>query len=415
MISGPSETGKTYAALYLLDQLARQYKKSQWAIVRKVHSDVHGTVVQMFRDNFVRDGVEVYGGEKAEWFDYTHNGARIWVGGMDRPGKVLSGARDGIYVNQAEELALPDWEVCTTRTTGRAGNVDFGGMTFGDCNPGPPTHWILARKTLKKFYSRHEDNPRLYTADGRLTPGGHRTMAVLDALTGVRKDRLRHGRWVSAEGAVYEFDPAMHEIDAFPVPDTWRRMRVIDFGFANPFVCQWWAMDNDDRAYLYREIYFTSRTVKVHAEHIKRLSGNERYELTLADHDAEDRATLAENGIQTIAAHKEITPGIQRVQERLAKAKDGKPRLFVMRGALVERDEALANSHAPVCTRDEFDVYMWPKAADGKPQKEVPVDKDNHGMDCVRYLCNHLDAKRMTDWSDVADLGNVEEYKSRWQ
>ena len=30
-----------------------------------------------------------YGGNKPEWYDYP-NGSRIWIGGMDKPGKVLS-------------------------------------------------------------------------------------------------------------------------------------------------------------------------------------------------------------------------------------------------------------------------------------------------------------------------------------
>src|SRR3990167_3614741 len=36
IISGPSETGKTWAALYLLDALARAHPKMQGAILRKV-------------------------------------------------------------------------------------------------------------------------------------------------------------------------------------------------------------------------------------------------------------------------------------------------------------------------------------------------------------------------------------------
>ena len=28
---------------------------------------------------------------------------------------------------------------------------------------------------------------------------------------------------------------------------------------------------------------------------------------------------------------------------------------------------------------------MWPEGVDGKPVKEVPVDRYNHGMDAMRY------------------------------
>ena len=109
----------------------------------------------------------------------------------------------------------------------------------------------------------------------------------------------------------------------------------IDFGYSNPFVCLWIAIDDDGRMYVYREIYHTRRTVKVHAAQINRLSEGERYEFTVADHDAEDRAALLENGIATIAANKAIRPGIEAVQERLKVAGDGKPRLFVLRDSLI--------------------------------------------------------------------------------
>ena len=327
--------------------------------------------------------------EILEWFDYS-NGARIWVGGLDKPGKVLSAEFDGIYVNQAEELMLPDWETLTTRTTGRAGHVDWGGMTFGDCNPGGPSHWIRNRATLKLFESRHEDNPMLYTATGYLTKQGRRSMAVLDALTGVRKERLRFGRWVQAEGAVYDFDAALHLVDPFPIPADWRRIRVIDFGWTHPFVCQWWAIDGDGRMYLYREIYMTGRTVRVHAAQINQLSAGETYESTITDHDAEDRATLDESGIFSVPARKEILPGIGEVQGRLAKAGDGRPRLFLFRDAMVERDESLAERRLPTCTEQEFDAYTWPKSQDGKPVKDVPVKLYDHGMDSLRYGAMYL-------------------------
>lgn len=405
MLAGPSETGKTWAALWRLDQLLASTPRAQAALVRKVRHDMDGTVLNTWRKVIERSGSRAtpYGGERPQWYDYP-NGARLYVGGMDRAGAILSGERDFIYVNQAEELSLEDWETLTTRTTGRGAVTDTP-MLFGDCNPGPPTHWIINRPSLTVLHSKHEDNPSLFS-NGQLTAQGERTMRILDNLTGVRKKRLRLGLWVAAEGTVYDFDRALHLIDPFPIPADWMRVRAIDFGYTNPFVCQWWALDNDGRMYLYREIYMTHRTVKVHAQQIKDLERwylpdggedpeRERIAFTLADHDAEDRATLAENGINTVAASKALSPGIQKIEERLKKAGDGKPLLYVMRGALVERDEEhLAQHRLPVCTEQEFEMYMWPKGADGKAIKEVPIDMYNHGMDSARYVAMKLDGAR---------------------
>lgn len=387
VIAGPAETGKTFAALWRLDTLLRTTPKASYALVRKVAADIGPTVLRTYQRVIALSGsgATPYGGHSPQWYDYP-NGARLWIGGMDRPGKVLSGERDGIYVNQAEELTLEDWETLTTRTTGR-GAVTETPMLFGDCNPGPPTHWIINRPSLQVLYSRHEDNPTLYDDTGRITDQGRRSMAILDALTGIRHKRLRMGLWVAAEGVVYDdFDRSIHLLDHMPSGwEHWRKIRSIDFGYTNPFVCQWWAIDGDGRMYLYRELYMSQRTVKVHAGQIETLSGDEHYDVTVSDHDAEDRATLVENGIGTSAADKAVSIGIQAVQERLKVAGDGKPRLFILKNSLVERDEVIAERHRPVCTEQEFESYMWPKGADGKAVKEDPVKVDDHGMDAMRY------------------------------
>lgn len=395
VISGPAETGKTYGALFKLDALLWKYKNSSAVMVRRIRDTIRSSCMQTYTHKVLREGspVKPYGGENPSWFDYP-NGSRLWLAGMDDPGKVLSSEHDFIYVNQAEELRHDDWQVLTTRTTGRAGHAPYG-QVLGDANPGAEHHWIKHRESLKLLESRHEDNPTLW--DDKLaqwTEQGIRTLAALDNLTGVRKERLRYGRWVSAEGTVYEFDAAVHLVDRFPIPRDWLRVRVIDFGYTNPFVCQWWALDPDGRLWMYREIYMSQRTVRVHSGDIKLQTGNERIMVSIADHDAEDRATLSENGIVTIPAKKEIAKGIQAVEERLKKAGDGKPRLFILKDSLVERDETLYNLRAPVCTEQEFDVYMWPKGKDGKAHKEVPVDKDNHGMDCVRYVTRWADDRQ---------------------
>jgi len=401
VLAGPAETGKTFAALWHLHGLLRSTPNARAVLVRKVRADMGGTVLKTWQRVTELRGTApaVYGGAHPEWYGYG-NGAQCFVAGMDRPGKVLSGEFDWVYVNQAEELALEDWETLSTRVTGR-GAVTPHPMLFGDCNPGPPTHWILSRPALKVLHSRHEDNPTLWDG-GEWTEQGRRTLAILDSLTGVRRERLRFGRWVAAEGVVYEeFDRGTHVVEPFPVPADWRRFRAVDFGYTNPFVCQWWALDPDGRAYLYREVYRAGRLVEDHARDIRRLTGGEPIEATVADHDAEDRATLARHGIVTVAARKAVGLGIQAVQARLRKAGDGRPRLFVFRGALAERDESLADARRPVCTAEEFESYSWPKGADGKAVKEEPVKADDHGLDALRYFVMHIDSNAPTAASAV--------------
>lgn len=407
MLAGPSETGKTFATLWRLDSECRRWPGGRFAIVRKVAADLNTTVLETWRRVIaIRGGVETFGGQHPEWYDYP-NGARVYVGGMDRPGKVLSGERDAIYFNQAEEADIGDWETLTTRTTGR-GAVTEHPMLFGDCNPGPPTHWILHRPRLRVMESRHEDNPSLFDEDGwptrQWTEG---TGPALDALTGVRKERLRHGRWVAAEGTVYEFDRAHHRLRRDELPPIVDHVCGIDFGFSNPFVWSLWGVDADGRLYLLRQIYRTQRLVEDHARAIRGHLGDVRPSAWICDHDAEGRATLERHlGISTTPAFKSVQVGIQAVQSRLKLAGDGRPRLFILEDALVERDEALAALHRPVCTLDEFELYSWPKAGDGRVVKEEPVKEHDHGMDEMRYVVAYLDGLRAETkepgWRDLA-------------
>lgn len=310
---------------------------------------------------------------------------------------------DMVYVAEATELLENDWEMLTTRL--RNGVMPYQQM-IADCNPSAPTHWLHRRcddGRAKMIPSRHEDNPRLYDPDaGTWTHDGKLYIARLDRLTGVRKARLRHGQRAAAEGAVYAFDRAVHLIDRFEIPEDWPRRIVIDFGYTNPFVAQWWAEDPDGRQYLYREIYMTRRTVSVHAQQILRLSEGEQITEILADHDAEDRATLAQAGLYTQPADKAITTGIQEVQDRLVTQGDGKPRLFIMQDCLVEKDPRLHEASLPTCTEQEFDGYVYPQGDDGKPRKEAPIKANDHGMDAMRYLILWV-GKPTTTWEVYDD------------
>lgn len=423
ILSGPYQTGKTFGALNKLHALLCLFPNSYALMVRATRKSILTSAVMTYEKKVLpfpighpKCAVQKFGGEHAEFYDYP-NGSRLAVGGLDDADKYLSAEYDFIYVNQAEEITLDSWEKLVGRATGRAGNAPYP-QVFGDCNPGPPNHWIKNRESLQLLETRHEDNPSLH--DGQdWTELGRKSLSILNRLTGLRYKRGRLGLWVGAEGVVYEFDASVHLINRFAIPDSWQRIRVIDFGYINPFVCLWIAIDEDGRMYLYRELYMTQRTVARHMVDIHIHSRGETYRATISDHDAEDRATLAAGtivddkeqvqrlmavgfkpdaagrvklpGIPTIAADKRITVGIERVQERLKIQQDGRPRLFVLRDSLIEVDESLKSEYKPYRAEDEFTVYAYPEGKDGKPQKDEPTKLHDHAMDSIRYGVAYVD------------------------
>jgi phage terminase large subunit len=200
---------------------------------------------------------------------------------------------------------------------------------IADTNPDTPSHWLrqrVLRGQTTMLDSRHEDNPRLFGEDGELTTEGAAYIGALDNLTGVRKERLRFGRWVAAEGLVYtDYDPNLHHYQIADPPHSWTRYWSVDFGFTNPMVIQCWAEDPDGRLFLYRELVRTQTLVEDMAARILKIVRKQdgtwrepKPRAIVCDHDAEDRATLERHlGMSTVAAPKTISDGIQAVQARL--------------------------------------------------------------------------------------------------
>lgn len=406
MLEGPAGTGKSLAILWKLHRAASlKVDKTtgknlpgprRILIVRQTRESLTQSALVTFEDHVLspewRRRIASNCQRRMRQSYRYPNGSEIVVGGLDKPSKFMSTEYDMIYVNEAREVSEEAYEDLSSRL--RNGRWTRYQQMLGDTNPDAQYHWIKKRSEsgrLTLLPTRHEDNPRYWTGT-KWTSEGERYIARLDRLTGVRYLRLRKGIWAGVEGQVYdEWDEAVHVLDPFEIPSDWPRYRSIDFGFVHPFVVQWWAHDWDGRLYLYRELYGTSRIVSDWAELIKRHSEGERIEWTVCDHDREDRATLEACGIRTIPAHKAVKPGIEAVQERLRRGADGKPNLFILKNALVDRDPILIDRKKPTSTIEEIPGYVWAPPLTNRPAREEPVKMNDDGSDCMRYCVCEVD------------------------
>ena len=183
-----------------------------------------------------------------------------------------------------------------------------------------------------------------------------------------------HGQFTSYYGAVYKtYSRSVHVVPPFEIPQDWTLYRGIDFGFTNPFVCLWIAKDKDERYYVYREYYKAQTGIQEHISTIKSLSADEQYLTTYADpEDAEARSDMHKAGILTISANKDVARGIETVQSKLKVKGDGKPSLYVF----------------STCTNTcrEFATYHYPSGKSERSPADVPVSKDDHTLDALRYI-----------------------------
>jgi len=96
------------------------------------------------------------------------------------------------------------------------------------------------------------------------------------------------GEWVFYGGRVYPmFDPDTHVIDPFEIPSHWPRIRGIDFGHRDPFVCLWAAVGPQGELYFYREYHsVTGDPTRIHSQHIKGYEKDEPVSYSVADPQA---------------------------------------------------------------------------------------------------------------------------------
>jgi len=176
--------------------------------------------------------------------------------------------------------------------------------------------------------------------------------------------------FTTSAGQVYkEFDESVHVIpekDLYIDP-SWAKFRSIDFGYENPFVCLYIAVDPEDRVLIHDEYYKTHRTMEQHAKFLR--DDDTEYEYTTCDPSGvSQRATLYENGILTVAPRSSILYGLELVRQQLRIRDDGTPGLYV--------------SSKCVETIKEFNLYSYPDSTGG----EEPVKLNDHCMDALRYF-----------------------------
>lgn len=403
LLAGAANTGKSRACLEKMHYCADKYPNARLLMVRKTRKSLTQTAMVTYEQKVLPQGwLERKGNGGLIRFDTTDqqyeypNGSVIAVGGMDDAQKIMSSEWDMIYVQEAIELAENDWEALTTRL--RNHKMPYQQL-IADCNPGPPTHWLKLRAdrgAVLMLDSLHEDNPACSPED----------IAVLEALTGVRYLRLRRGIWAAAEGLVYdEWNPQKHvlslsqmvERGIFKADGSLNRemvRRVVasqDWGWTNPGVIHVYALDGDERMYLIHEVYQTQRDIDwwiLQAQDLKKRYGIEQFVCDPAEPAFIEQYNKHRLG--AVAAPNAIAPGISLLQARMKMAGDGRARFYVYERALEIRDESRANNYQPTSFLSEVLEYVWPKARDGQPVKEVPVKVNDHGCDCARYMALFL-------------------------
>jgi PBSX family phage terminase large subunit len=382
VLEGPADTGKSRGCLEKLHAAMMKYPGARGAMIRKTRKSLTTTAMVTFERWVCPDGAARLWGDQ----EYRYaNGSKIYLLGMDDPEKVKSLEADMIYVQEASELEKLDWEVLTTRVTGRGAVMPYVQL-LADMNPTHPDFWLYEREkagSVVFVHVTHADNPTI-------TPV---RLEALQKLTGYLRDRLYLGLRVAAEGMYFEeWDPQVHVCAAFDPPADWPRWLAVDWGFADPFCCLWFArVPRDGTIYVYRELYAAGLRDEQQAELIKQRSYGETINLRILDPSMfNERKESQRPSIAKVYANicgtvypgmNSRKPGWAIVRNALATTEqlpDGTtitkaPRLRVMK----ERCPNLIRT-IPAMVRDPLDPEDLADSVNG-------VKTEDHAVDPLRY------------------------------
>ena len=273
LFGGAAGGGKSYGQLVDALIYALKYKKSRQLILRKTFPELEHSMI-FTSLGFYPKSVCRYSSTARKWFFV--NGSVIEFGYCATKTDVLRYQGAEYDVVRFDELTHFTEEQYTYLISRIRGVNPYPKMVKSSTNPGGIGHtWVKRRfidghlpnevhkdpdTGIRRLFipSLVQDNVFLMNADADY-------VKRLEQLPENERKALLLGEWDIFDGQVFtEWRNSAfgrrtrrwsHVIEAFDIPREWRRFRAFDFGYSKPFAVAWFAVDNDGRAYNYRELY----------------------------------------------------------------------------------------------------------------------------------------------------------------
>jgi len=230
---------------------------------------------------------------------------------------------------------------------------------------------------------------------------------------GQMRDRFLMGEWASYEGLVYpDFSESVHvlshsQINQYYLQLTAAGAEIIhlegyDYGLAVPYCYLLGFVDNYGNVFLMDGGYEAEKPFEVHVDKVKELRGV--YKVPNDNHIYADpdifrrkgvgRKTVGrsiadmflEDGVYCTRGNADIANGIVKVSQYLIPQRNHKNPITG-----VYNSPYLYISDNLEFVINEFGGYYWKRDPRGEIM-DVPVDKDDHALDTVKYMLSHRPA-----------------------
>lgn len=261
------------------------------------------------------------------------NGSRIKLGYCD--------AEKDVYQYQGQEYDVIGLEEAThftesqkdfLTTCNRSTRTDFKPRMYYTSNPGNVGHQWFKRLFIDRDYRGKEKAEDYIFIPAKVYDNKilmENNPEYIETLENLPEDLRRahlDGDWDVFAGQYFtEFDREIHTIDPFEIPEYWRRYITIDYGL-DMLAAYWIAVDSNNKAYVYKELYQSGLIISDAAKEIDRINANENIYQTIAPPDLWNRRQetgksaaelFMENGLYLVKANNERVHGWYNLKEWL--------------------------------------------------------------------------------------------------
>jgi hypothetical protein len=231
---------------------------------------------------------------------------------------------------------------------------------------------------------------------------------------GKMRDRYLLGKWVAFDGVVYdEFDDNIHMVPQQYIEDHLRALRQqgfrlapvegYDFGMAAPACYLCGVVDDQGIMYVHSGFYepelgIDEQVARIYEarEAVSSVAGFVYFDEVFADPAIFRRTGMgrisaspttaqlfAAQGINMVRGNNDVLNGIMRVKQRLAIQQSIVNPFTSARGC-----PSIFFSNTLRFVAEEYNTYRWKSQGQNEARIDEPVDRDDHAMDTIKYMCS---------------------------
>lgn len=324
--------GKSWAVRKKAILLGLRYPGIRMMILRRTFPELRENhILPLMQD---LKGIALYK-ESDKSFTFP-NGSRLKFGYCDSETDVLQyqgQEYDVLFLDEATHFS--EFQFQTLTACIRGANA-FPKRMYLTCNPGGVGHEWVKRLFITRDYRQSEQAqdytfiPARVYDNQALLEHDQGYVQMLQNLPDDLRAAWLDGNWDVFAGQYFtEFDRDLHVAEPFVIPSHWRRYRTLDYGL-DMLACYWIAVDEEGRAFVYKELYKPGLIISEAAKAISALTNEEIY-ATYAPPDLYNRRQdsgksaadiFAENGVVLTKAQNDRVMGWLDLKEWLHPRKD---------------------------------------------------------------------------------------------